>query len=56
LLPPDAARIIDRVARAVRSWREIFEDLGVPVRECDRVASAFRRPTDIGLRDVDRQL
>jgi serine/threonine-protein kinase HipA len=56
LLPPDAARIIDRVARAVRSWREIFEGLGVPVRECDRVASAFQRPADIGLRDVDRQL
>ena len=56
LLPPDAARIIDRVVRAVRSWRDTFEGLGVPVRECDRVASAFRRATDIGMRDVDRQL
>jgi len=55
LLPPDAARIIDRVVHAVRSWRDIFEGLGVPVRECDRVASAFRRAADIGMRDVDRQ-
>lgn len=56
LLPPDAARIIDRVVRVVRNWREIFEGLGVPVRDCDQVASAFRRAADIGMRDVDRQL
>lgn len=56
LLPPDAARIIDRVVRAVRGWRDIFEGLGLSVRECDRVATAFRRAADIGMRDVDRQL
>ncbi|MFT4178286.1 MAG: HipA domain-containing protein [Thermomonas sp.] len=56
LLPPDAARVIERVVRAVRSWRETFEGLGVSVRECDRVASAFRRAVDIGMRDVDRKL
>ncbi len=56
LLPPDAARIIDRVVGVVRGWRDIFERLGVPVRECDRVVSAFRRAADIGMRDVDRQL
>lgn len=56
LLPPDAARIIDRVVRAVRNWRDLFEGLGVPVREIDRVASAFRRAADIGMRDVDRRL
>ena len=56
LLPPDAARIIDRVVRAVRGWRDTFEGLGVPVRDCDRVASAFRRAADIGMRDVDRRL
>ena len=55
LLPPDAAQIIDRVVRAVRCWRETFEGLGVPTPECDRVASAFRRAADIGMRDVDRQ-
>lgn len=56
LLPPDAARIIDHIVRAVRSWRESFEAMGVPARECDRVASAFRCAADIGMRDVDRQL
>jgi serine/threonine-protein kinase HipA len=56
LLPPDAARIIDRVVRAVRGWRDTFEGLGVPARDCDRVASAFRRAADIGMRDVDRRL
>lgn len=56
LLPPDAARIIDRLVGAVRGWRDIFEGLDVPVRECDRVVSAFRRAGDIGMRDVDRQL
>lgn len=56
LLPPEAARIIDRVGRAVRSWRDLFEGLGLPVRECDRVAGAFRRAADIGMRDVDRHI
>lgn len=56
LLPPDAARIIDRVVRAVRRWRDSFEGLGVSVRECDAVASAFRHAADIGMGDVDRLL
>ncbi len=56
LLPPDAARIIDRVVGVARHWRDTFEGLGVSVRECDRVASAFRRAADIGMRDVGRQL
>jgi serine/threonine-protein kinase HipA len=56
LLPPDAAAIVDRVARAVRSWRETFERLDVSARDCDRVASAFRRAGDIGMREVERHL
>jgi len=56
LLPPDAAKIIDRVVRAVRSWRVTFERWGTSARECDRVATAFRRATDIGMRDVERHL
>lgn len=56
LLPPAAARIIERVVAAVRPWREVFEALGVPAQECDRVASAFRRAADIGMREVERQL
>ncbi len=54
LLPGDAARIIARVVSVVHGWRNRFEGLGVPARECDRVVSAFRRAADIGLRDVDR--
>ena len=56
LLPPAAARIIERVAAAVRPWRKVFEALGVSALECDRVASAFRRAGDIGMRDVERRL
>lgn len=56
LLPPNAAKIIDRVVRAARSWRITFERLGVSARECDRVATAFRRAADIGMRDVERHL
>src|SRR5574337_1012005 len=52
LLPPDAAKIIDRVVRAARSWRVTFERLGVSAGECDRVATAFRRAADIGMQDV----
>jgi serine/threonine-protein kinase HipA len=47
LLPPDAARIIYQVATTVRAWRKIFEALGVPVIECDKAASAFRRADDM---------
>lgn len=56
LLPPDAAAIVDRVVRGVRSWRNTFERIGVSARDCDRVASAFRRAGDIGLREVERKL
>ncbi|PKO49594.1 MAG: type II toxin-antitoxin system HipA family toxin, partial [Betaproteobacteria bacterium HGW-Betaproteobacteria-21] len=56
LLPPNAAAIVDRVVRAVRSWRDTFERLGVSARDCDRVASAFRRAGDIGMREVERHL
>ncbi len=56
LLPPAAAAIIDRVVRAVRSWRDTFEQSGVSQRDCDQVATAFRRAADIGMRDVERQL
>lgn len=56
LLPPDAAKIIDRVVRAVRSWRDTFERLGVSERECDQVASAFRRAGDIGMPAVEKYM
>ena len=48
--------IIDRIVRTVRAWRETFEGLDVPRAECDRVATAFRRAADIGMREVERFL
>ena len=56
LRPPAAAGIIDRVARSVGGWREVFEAAGVPVVECDKVAAAFRQADDIGMREVAREL
>lgn len=55
LLPPRAAGIVDRVVRVVRQWRESFENSGVSVVECDRVASAFRRAGEIGMKAVERR-
>lgn len=49
LLPPQATALIDRIARQVREWRTFFESgMGIPATECDKVASAFRKPKDIG--------
>jgi serine/threonine-protein kinase HipA len=53
---PNAARIIDRVARVLRTWRTSFERLRVPADLCDQMATAFRRPNDVGLDVVDRHL
>jgi len=49
-----AADIIVRVAAVVREWRMHFEAFGVSVAECDKIASAFRKPRDIGLRAVEK--
>lgn len=51
-----AAALIDGVAAVTREWREVFEMLGVPATECDKVASAFRRPGDIGLEAIRKLL
>ncbi len=49
LLPPRASSIVDRIARQAREWRTFFEArMGIPISECDKVASAFRKPKDIG--------
>jgi serine/threonine-protein kinase HipA len=56
LLPPDAARIIERVVSVTRNWRRTFEDSGVPLRDCEQVASAFRDAADIGMREVEKHL
>ena len=56
LMPPDAARIVDRVARTLCSWRVTFERLQVPAHVCEQLSSAFRRPADIGLHEVEKHL
>jgi serine/threonine-protein kinase HipA len=56
LLKKEAAAIIDRVASVTRQWRTFFEELGVPAQECDKVASAFRRPKEVGMEIVARAL
>lgn len=50
---PSAARIIDDVARVVREWRVHFEGFGCSAVLCDRVQTAFRRPLDVGMREVE---
>lgn len=56
LLRKEAAAIIDRIASVTRQWRMIFEELGVPAPTCDKVASAFRRPREVGIEVVQKTL
>jgi serine/threonine-protein kinase HipA len=49
-----AAQIIVQLSAVVREWRMHFEALGVTVAECDKIASAFRKPKDIGLRVIEK--
>lgn len=56
LLKREAAAIIERVASATREWRVFFEELGVPEQECNKIASAFRRPREIGMVVVEKAL
>lgn len=53
LLKKNAASIIDRVAAVTREWRMFFEEFGVPAAECDKVATAFRRPREIGMETIE---
>ncbi len=49
ILPQRAKEIVDRIAGEVREWRTFFEaDMGLSRQTCDKVASAFRKPSDIG--------
>lgn len=56
LMPPEAARIIGRLARVVTGWRASFEQQHAPAALCEHLATAFRRPADIGLQAVERYL
>jgi serine/threonine-protein kinase HipA len=54
LLKHAAVEIIQQLSAVVREWRIYFEEFGVPKRECDKIASAFRKPQAIGLREVEK--
>lgn len=54
LLKPKAAEIIEHVASVVREWRNTFDACQVPPEEVQKVASAFRRPADVGLAIVEK--
>lgn len=48
LMEKAAHAVVERIAGQVREWRTSFEEAGVPPDECEKVASAFRRPRDLG--------
>jgi serine/threonine-protein kinase HipA len=49
ILPARAKEIVNRIAGEVREWRTFFEsDMGLSTATCDKVASAFRKPSEIG--------
>jgi serine/threonine-protein kinase HipA len=50
ILQAEANTIINKLATVVREWRGYFEQSGVPTAECDKVAAAFRKPREIGLK------
>ena len=56
LLDADALRVIDRVWRTVRQWKVSFESVGVPLKQIDLIASAFRHLDDISSNDLRQQL
>jgi len=47
-----ACEDIGRISSIVRDWRVYFEAAGVSVRDMERVASAFKRPRDLGLDEL----
>lgn len=49
ILPNRAKEIVNRIAGKVREWRTFFEStMGLSTASCDKVASAFRKPSEIG--------
>jgi serine/threonine-protein kinase HipA len=43
----DAEKIIDRIWRVVRQWKNYFEEFGVPENEIKKIAPAFRHIDDV---------
>ena len=56
LSPAEAAVLIDRIVGTVREWKGSFEALAVPGLQIDRISSAFRRASDIGMPTIERLL
>ena len=55
ILPGRAKEIVDRIASEVREWRTFFEfEMGLSKATCDKVASAFRKPSEIGCERLRR--
>ena len=55
LTPERAEEIIERVVAAVRTWKTVFDGLGVKAGDIRLVETAFRRADDIGMRGVGRR-
>jgi len=48
IVPTRAKEIVERIAAKVREWRTFFEaEMGLTHAECDKVASAFRKPSQV---------
>ncbi|ELQ14661.1 HipA domain-containing protein [Xanthomonas translucens DAR61454] len=56
LFPARAAQLIGAIVAVTRTWRQVFEELQVPMQDCAAVATAFRRASDVGMREVERHL
>ncbi|MBA2238270.1 MAG: type II toxin-antitoxin system HipA family toxin [Lysobacter sp.] len=52
----EAARIIEELVACTRTWRNTFDACGVPARDSDAVANAFRHAGDIGMGEVEQRV
>lgn len=51
-----ALQAIDQISRVTRQWRVYFDEFGVPLKEQNKVATAFRRLEDVGSAALKRRL
>lgn len=49
-----AADAIEELVTRTRTWRNTFDACGVSERDSEAIRGAFRRPQDIGIREVER--
>ena len=50
----EAAALIDQIVLTVREWKGCFEAFAVPGVQIDKVSTAFRRASEIGMMTVER--